>query len=74
MTKPMTWIAAILLVCGLVLTYQGLTATSRRGLIHIGRFRASVDRSDVDMTTTTIGVVVAAGGLVLLVRSMRKFS
>ena len=69
MKKPIVWIAALILLCGLVVAYQGITATSRRRVLG---FIPAGHKEEVDPLTTTAGLVVAAGGAVLLVRSMRK--
>ena len=70
MNKPITWIGALLTLCGLFIAYQGLTATSRRHILGIIPFFGH--SSNPDPIETIIGLVVAAGGAYLVMRSLKK--
>ena len=71
--KPITLAGAALIVLGLAaLVYQGINYTSRDTVIDIGPIRATADRQKTLPIPPVLGIVVVAGGLVLLIAGIRK--
>jgi len=71
--KPITLAGVALIVLGLAaLVYQGINYTSRETVIDIGPVRATADRQKTLPIPPVLGIVVVAGGLVLLVAGVRK--
>lgn len=66
-------IGMALLVLGLVaLVYQGVTYTTRETIIDIGPLHATAERQKTLPLPPVLGIVAVAGGVVLLVASLRK--
>ncbi len=71
--KPITLAGVALIVLGLAaLVYQGVNYTSRETVIDIGPVRATADRQKTLPIPPVLGIVVVAGGLVLLIAGVRK--
>lgn len=71
--KPITLAGVALIVLGLAaLVYQGINYTSRETVIDIGPVRATADRQKTLPIPPALGIVVVAGGLVLLIAGVRK--
>ena len=71
--KPITLAGVALIVLGLAaLVYQGINYTSRETVIDIGPIRATADRQKTLPIPPVLGIVVVAGGLVLLIAGVRK--
>jgi hypothetical protein len=71
--KPITLAGVALIVLGLAaLVYQGINYTSRETVIDIGPVRATADRQKTLPIPPVLGIVVVAGGLVLLIAGVRK--
>ena len=71
--KPITLAGMALIVLGLAaLVYQGINYTSRETLIDIGPVHATADREKTLAIPPVLGIVVVAGGLVLLIAGVRK--
>ena len=71
--KPITLAGVALIVLGLAaLVYQGIDYTSRETVIDIGPVRATADRQKTLPIPPVLGIVVVAGGLVLLITGVRK--
>jgi uncharacterized membrane protein YidH (DUF202 family) len=71
--KPITLAGVALIVLGLAaLVYQGINYNSRETVIDIGPIRATADRQKTLPIPPVLGIVVVAGGLVLLIAGVRK--
>jgi hypothetical protein len=71
--KPIALIGVILIVFGLAaLAYQGFTYTRRETVLDIGPVHATADREKTIPLPPVVGGAAVAGGVVLLVASMRK--
>ena len=71
--KPITLAGVALIVLGLAaLVYQGINYTSRETVIDIDPIRATADRQKTLPIPPVLGIVVVAGGLVLLIAGVRK--
>lgn len=71
--KPITLAGVALIVLGLAaLVYQGINYTSRETVIDIGPVRATADREKTLAIPPVLGIVVVAGGLLLLIAGVRK--
>ena len=63
----------VFIVLGLVvLTYQGITYTSRETVLDIGPVHATADRQKTLPLPPVLGVAAVAGGVVLLIAGARK--
>jgi hypothetical protein len=71
--KPIALTGMVLIALGLAaLVYQGIDYTSRETVIDIGPVRATADRERTLPIPPVLGIVVVAGGLVLLIAGVRK--
>jgi uncharacterized membrane protein YidH (DUF202 family) len=71
--KPITLAGVALIVLGLAaLVYQGINYNSRETVIDIGPIRATADRQKTLPIPPVLGIVVVAGGMVLLIAGVRK--
>ena len=67
-----TMIGVVLIVLGAVaLVYQGITNTSREAVLDIGPVHATADRQKTLPLPPALGIVVVAGGIVLLLVASR---
>ena len=66
-------VGALLIVLGVsALAYQGVTYTSRETVIDIGPLHATTDREKTLPLPPLVGIAAVAGGVALLVASVRK--
>jgi hypothetical protein len=66
-------VGLVLIVLGLAaLAYQGINYTTRETVIDIGPVHATAERHRTLPLPPVLGVVVVAGGVVLLVAGLRK--
>ena len=73
--KPAAILGLVLIVVGLAaLAYQGVTYTSRETVIDIGPLHATADRQRTLPLSPVLGIAAVAGGVVLLITGMRKFT
>ena len=71
--KPVTLFGVALIILGvLALAYQGITYTTREKVIDLGPLKASVDKEKSIPLPPIVGVVVLAGGVVLVIVGVRK--
>ena len=71
--KPIALAGVALIALGLAaLVYQGIDYTSRETVIDIGPVRATADREKTLPIPPVLGIVVVAGGLVLLIAGVRQ--
>ena len=71
--KPLAIVGVLLIVLGVAaLVYQGVTYTTRETVIDIGPLQATADRERTLPLPPLVGIAVVAGGVALLVASMRK--
>jgi hypothetical protein len=71
--KPVTRVGVALIILGvLALAYQGITYTTREKVIDLGPLKASVDKEKSIPLPPIVGVVVLAGGVVLVIVGVRK--
>jgi len=71
--KPLAILGLVLILAGVAaLAYQGITYTKRDTVVDLGPIRATVDREKTVPLPPILGVVIVAGGVVLLIAGMRK--
>lgn len=71
--KPAAILGLVLIVFGLVaLAYQGFTYTKRETVVDIGPIHATADREKTVPLPPIVGIVAVAGGIALVVVSVRK--
>jgi hypothetical protein len=71
--KPKIIIAIILIALGIAaLAYQGITYTTREKVVDIGPIQVTSEKTKTIPLTPIIGVIVLAGGIVLLVMGVKK--
>ena len=71
--KPLAIVGVLLIVLGVAaLVYQSVTYTTRETVIDIGPVHATADRERTLRLPPLVGIAVVAGGVALLVASMRK--
>jgi len=71
--KPLAIVGVLLIVLGVAaLVYQSVTYTTRETVIDIGPVHATADRERTLPLPPLVGIAVVAGGVALLVASMRK--
>jgi len=71
--KPNTVIGILLVVLGvLALAYQGFTYTRQEKIIDIGPVQATTEKHERVAIPPLVGGLVLAGGLILLVGSLRR--
>jgi len=70
--KPLAIVGVLLILVGVAaLVYQSVTYTSRETVIDIGPVHATADRERTLPLPPLVGIAVVAGGVALLVASMR---
>ena len=69
MKKPLTWIGVVIAVGGLYILYQGLIARAHVRFLGIPTIRTSGQPNAVEVI---VGLVVAAAGAYLALRSLKK--
>ena len=68
--RPLAVAGLVLLILGGFVLLRGLSFTSRKSVLEVGDFRASMEeRRDVP---AWVGVLAVAGGVVLLVAGSRR--
>ena len=73
--KHIPFVGVVLIVLGLVaLAYQSISYTSRETVIDIGPLHATADRQKTLPLPPVLGIAAVAGGVVLLITGMRKFT
>jgi len=71
--KPIMVIGLVLIVLGaLVLTYKGITFTSREKLIDIGPIQASANIKKTILLPPLLGGLALVGGIVLVIIGRKK--
>ena len=66
-------VAVLLIIVGIVaLVYQGITYTTHEPVLKIGPLEATAEKEKTIPLPPIIGVAMIAGGIVILVVSMRK--
>jgi uncharacterized membrane protein HdeD (DUF308 family) len=71
--KPIAIAGVVLLVLGLAaLVYQGITYTTHETVIDVGPLHATADREKTVPLPPIVGIAAVAGGVALLVVSVRK--
>jgi uncharacterized membrane protein len=71
--KPNTVIGILLVVLGvLALVYQGFTYTREKEVLDIGPVRATTEQHERIAIPPVVGGLTLAGGLILLVGSLRR--
>ena len=71
--KPKIIIAIILIALGIAaLAYQGITYTTREKVVDIGPIQVTSEKTKTIPLTPIIGVIMLAGGIVLLVMGVKK--
>ena len=71
--KPIMFIGLVLIVLGaLVLTYKGITFTSREKLIDIGPIQASANIKKTILLPPLLGGLALVGGIVLVIIGRKK--
>jgi hypothetical protein len=71
--SPFAIVGVLLIVLGVAaLVYQRVTYTSRETVIDVGPVHATADRERTLPLPPLVGISVVAGGVALLVASMRK--
>jgi len=71
--KPNTVIGILLVVLGaLALVYQGFTYTHQEEILDVGPVRATTEKHERVAIPPIVGGLTLAGGLVLLVGSLRR--
>jgi uncharacterized membrane protein len=71
--KPVVFIGIVLIVLGaVVLAYHGITLTGHKKVINIGPLRATFETKKTIPLSPTIGGIVLAGGIVLLIMGAKK--
>ena len=71
--RPLTFVGVVLIVFGVVaLVYQGVTYTSRETVLDIGPLHATADRQKTLLLPPVLGIVAAAGGIMLTIAGARK--
>ena len=69
---PLAIVGVLLIVLGVAaLVYQRVTYTSRETVIDVGPVHATADRQRTLPLPPLVGIAVVAGGVALLVASMR---
>ncbi len=70
---PLAIVGVLLIVLGVAaLVYQRVTYTSRETVIDVGPVHATADRQRTLPLPPLVGIAAVAGGVALLVASMRK--
>ena len=73
--KVMTVVGIVLIVLGIfALVYQGLPYNSQKDVIHVGPMQTSIETRKTLPVPPLVGGLVLAGGIVLVVMSLRKKS
>ena len=68
--RPLSLVGLVLVAAGAFVLLRGLSFTSRKSVLEVGDFRASMEeRRDVP---AWVGVLAVAGGVVLLVAGSRR--
>ena len=71
--KPLILLGVALVVVGvLALAFRGTTYTTREKVIDLGPFTASVEKKKTFSLSPIVGVLVLAGGTVLIYIGTRK--
>jgi hypothetical protein len=71
--KPFAIVGVLLIVFGVAaLAYQSVTYTSRETVVDIGPVHATAERERTLPLPPLVGIASVAGGVALLVASMRK--
>jgi len=71
--KPQLMIAITLIVLGLLaMVYQGITYTSKEKVLDVGPIELTTEQTRTFPIPLIAGVVVLAGGIILLVHSRRR--
>jgi len=71
--KPFAIVGVLMIVFGVAaLAYQSVTYTSRETVVDIGPVHATAERERTLPLPPLVGIASVAGGVALLVASMRK--
>jgi hypothetical protein len=71
--KPLTIVAIILIVIGIVvLAQQGITYKTQKDVVNFGPFHVTAEETKTVLVPPILGGIALVGGVVLLVVSMKR--